>query len=63
MNAVSCIQSTHVDDPSCEDALEEHDDPKMDRAGQPVQPHMDMVALGWGWPVRLVTWRIRRELK
>ena len=44
MNAMSCIQSTHVDDPNCEDALQKYDDPKMDRVVQPVQPHMDMKA-------------------
>ena len=41
MNAASCVQSTHDDDLSHEDALEEHNDPKMDRAVQAAQPCMD----------------------
>ena len=42
MNAASCVQSTHNDDLSRKDALEEHDDPKMDRAVQAAQPRVDV---------------------
>ena len=45
MNAASCVQSTHSDDLSCKDALEEHDDPKMDRAVQVAQPCVDVEVL------------------
>ena len=45
MNAASCVQSTHDDDLSHEDAQEEHNDPKMDHAVQAAQPCMDAEAL------------------
>ena len=45
MNAASCVQSTHSDDLSCKDALEEHDDPKMDCAVQVAQPCVDVEVL------------------
>ena len=45
MNAASYVQSTHGDDPSHKDALEEHNNPKMDRAVQPAQPGMDTKVL------------------
>ena len=44
MNAASYVQSTHGDDPSHKDALEEHNDSKMNRAVQPAQLGMDTKA-------------------
>ena len=47
MNAASRIQGTlevHSDGPSCEDALEEHDDPKINPALQAAQARTDTKA-------------------
>ena len=46
---MSQVQSTHSDDPSPEDALEKHDDPKMDRAAQ--ADCWDAGALGRAGPI------------